>query len=304
MAERVSVIVNPAAGRGRGARMIPQIRERFAEVGVTHILLTRQGGDEGPLAEQAIARGCTTLVVVGGDGTTTHVGNAILKSGASTRLAVLPAGTGNDFAKTLGTDKTDVATIARLSVEAGDARIDVGKIEDRFFLNCCGFGFDVAVLEGIERTRWLRGNAVYLYTALRQLFDYDGIELRLGRTAGEWKRHMLLVIANTEYFGGMFRIAPGASAADGMLDAVSILDVSHLRRIPLLAAATRGAHARRSECTITRAASFEISFPVPPSYETDGELHRAKTENLIVTSCPRALRVVTSDRELDTRRSS
>ncbi|HMA21498.1 MAG TPA: YegS/Rv2252/BmrU family lipid kinase [Gemmatimonadaceae bacterium] len=294
MAERVSVIVNPAAGRGRGARMIPQIRERFAEVGVSDILFTRQRGDEGPLAEQAIAQGCTTLVVVGGDGTTTHVGNAILKSGSNTRLAVLPAGTGNDFAKTLGTDRSDVATLARLSVQAGDARIDVGKIEDRFFLNCCGFGFDVAVLEGIERTRWLRGNAVYLYTALRQLFDYDGIDLQIGGTTGGWKRHLLLVIANTEYFGGMFRIAPGASAADGMLDAVSILDVPHLRRIPLLAAATRGAHASRPECTITRAMSFKVSFPVPPTYETDGELHRAQAENLVVTSCPRALRVVTA----------
>ena len=304
MVELVSVIVNPAAGRGRGARMIPQIREQFAAVGVNEILLTRQAGDEGPLAEHAIAQGCTTLVVVGGDGTTTHVGNAILKSGAGTRLAVLPAGTGNDFAKTLGTHKSDVATIARLSVEAGDARIDVGKIEDRFFLNCCGFGFDVAVLEGIERTRWLRGNAVYLYTALRQLFDYDGIDLRIGGSVGGWNRHMLLVIANTEYFGGMFRIAPGASAADGMLDAVSILDVSHLLRIPLLAAATRGGHAERPECTITRAASFEISFPAPPSYETDGELHRAKSASLIVTSCPGALRVVTAGRELGTQSSN
>ena len=103
---------------------------------------------------------------------------------------------------------------------------------------------------------------------------------------------MLLVIANTEYFGGTFKIAPGASTVDGKLDMVAILDVPHMKRIPLLASATHGGHAGRKECTMTRSSLFTVRFPVPPSYETDGELHRAQTENLTITSCPGALRVL------------
>jgi diacylglycerol kinase (ATP) len=289
MTERVSVIVNPEAGRGRGARMIPEIKARFADVGVADIMLTTARGNEAELARRAIAGGSTTLVVVGGDGTTNHVANAILGEKQDTRLAILPAGTGNDFAKVLGTDKTDIAAVAQRSIESGGVRVDVGKIEDRFFLNCCGFGFDVAVLEEIARAKWLRGNAVYLYTALRQLLGYRGIELSLGD--GERDLYMLVVIANSEYFGGMFRIAPGARVTDGELDAIAIRNVLGARRVALLTAAMKGDHARFPECVMQRAGSFSLSFPVAPSYEADGELHRAQSSELTVTSCPAALRV-------------
>ena len=159
MSERVSVIVNPAAGRGRGARLIPRVTAAFARVGVNEILQTRSRGHETDLARDAIHRGATTIVVVGGDGTTTHVANAILNSGSDARLAILPAGTGNDFAKALGADGVDAATLAKRAVESGNTHVDVGKIEDHYFLNCCGFGFDVAVLEGTLRRGWLRGCA-------------------------------------------------------------------------------------------------------------------------------------------------
>jgi diacylglycerol kinase (ATP) len=291
MSERVSVIVNPAAGRGRAARMLPRVRTAFAAVGVNEILLTRSRGHETDLARDAIERGATTLVVVGGDGTTTHVANAILNSGSHARLAILPAGTGNDFAKALGTDNVDSVTLAKKSVEPGNTHVDVGKIEDHYFLNCCGFGFDVAVLEGTLRRGWLRGNSVYLYTALTELFAYRGFDVRV---SGESRRHMLIAIANTEYFGGMFRIAPGAQISDGELDMVTILDLPPSRRISVLSAATKGTHFRFAECTMERAPSFQLSFPSPPTYETDGELHSAASADLTVTSCPAALRVVTT----------
>jgi diacylglycerol kinase (ATP) len=291
MTERVSVIVNPAAGRGRAARMLPRVTAAFAGVGVDEILLTRSRGHETDLARDAIDRGATTLVVVGGDGTTTHVANAILNSGSDARLAILAAGTGNDFAKVLGTDNVDSITLARKAVEPGNTHVDVGKIEDHYFLNACGFGFDVAVLEGTLRRGWLRGNSVYLYAALTELFGYRGFDVRV---SGETRRHMLIAIANTEFFGGMFRIAPGAQVSDGELDMVTILDLPPSRRISMLAAATRGTHFRFAECTMERARSFQLSFPSPPTYETDGELHSAASVDLTVSSCPAALRVVTA----------
>lgn len=291
MSERVSVIVNPEAGRGRAAKMLPRVAAAFAHVGVSEILPTRSGGHEGVIARDAIERGATTLVAMGGDGTTTHVANAILKSGRDVRLAILPAGTGNDFARALGADKCDIGMLARKTIEPGNTHVDVGRIEDHFFLNCCGFGFDVAVLESTLRRGWLRGNAVYLYAALAELFRYRGFDVSVG---GVTKRHMLLVVANTEFFGGMFRIAPGAQISDGELDLVSILDVPAVRRISLLSAATKGYHFRFAECMLERARSFDLTFPFPPVYEADGELHQAASSKLTVSSCARALRVVTA----------
>ena len=292
MAERVTVIVNPKAGRGRGGRMIPEITARFAETGITDIRTTSSPGDERAIARDAIANGATTVAVVGGDGTTNHVANAILNSGQDVRLAILPAGTGNDFAKVVGTNTNDIASVAMLCAHPGGVRVDVGKVEDRYFMNCCGFGFDVAVLEGIERTPWLTGNAVYLYTALRQLLSYKGTRASLGGEATDL--YMLVVVANSEYFGGMFRIAPGARVTDGELDAIAVRNVSNSRRLKIFNAAISGDHARFPECTMDRAASFKLSFPAAPSYETDGELHRARSSDLTVTCCPAALRVVTA----------
>src|SRR5665647_1255502 len=114
MSERVCVIVNPAAGRGRGAAMVPQLSAAFAQVGVTDLRTTSAPGEERDIALSAIADGCTTIVAVGGDGTTGNVANALLHAGRSVRLAAMPAGTGNDFAKVLRTQSVDAVTMAKL----------------------------------------------------------------------------------------------------------------------------------------------------------------------------------------------
>ncbi|MGK2961266.1 MAG: diacylglycerol/lipid kinase family protein [Gemmatimonadaceae bacterium] len=294
MNDRTCVIVNPESGRGRGAKMIPSLAAAFAEVGSPEIRTTAHGGDETRAATEAISAGYTTLVVVGGDGTMSNVANAILQSGEDVRLAVMPAGTGNDFAKLLGTVSADARTVARLCATAPDQRVDAGKIEDRYFVNCCGFGFDVAVLQGIRKHKRLRGNAVYVYTAIAELFGYRGSKIGVKSVASTRppEKHMMLVLANASYFGGTFEIAPGAVATDGKLDAISILDVPAWKRAAVLGAALLGRHEFFRECVRERSGEFELSFEEPPTYDADGELHRAGSADLRVSSCPRALRVV------------
>jgi len=119
----VCVIVNPAAGRGRGRKVERDVRRAFAAVGVSDIRLTRSAGDETLLARRAVDDGVGTIVAVGGDGTWGNVANAIMASGARVRLALGAAGTGNDFAKTVGAPATDFDATARLAhcVQIGDA---------------------------------------------------------------------------------------------------------------------------------------------------------------------------------------
>ena len=293
MRDRTCVIVNPAAGRGRGAKMAPAINAAFAAPGAGITFTTGAGGEK-TAARSAIADGARTIVVVGGDGTASNVANVIMNSGEDVRMAVLPAGTGNDMAKVLGTAHASPAEVARLCANAEAQRMDVGRVEDVFFVNCCGFGFDVAVLEGIERNKRLRGNAVYVYTALSQILGYRGINAAVVSpgSARQAQLHMLLVIANAAYFGGAFEIAPGATAKDGQLDAVSILDIAPWKRVGILAAAMAGKHERFRECVRERSAQFDIGFDDPPLYECDGELHRARSSSLRISSCPAALSVV------------
>jgi diacylglycerol kinase (ATP) len=290
----VCVIVNPASGRGRGAKAGAEVKRAFASVGVTDIRTTSAKGDERTVALRAIEDGAGTIVAVGGDGTWGNVANAIISSGADVRLALVAAGTGNDFAKTLGAPARDFDATARLVADGAERRVDVGEIEGRYFLNVTGFGFDIAVLEDIENIRWLKGDAVYLYSALRQLFGYDGIEIDISsasRARGSL-RHLMLIIANGKNFGGSFRIAPAASVTDGQLDAIAIAMTTPLRRARLFGAATKGTHVMHAEVHTEQAPSFTLEFPAPPAYETDGEYNRAASSTLEVRCVPGALRVV------------
>jgi diacylglycerol kinase (ATP) len=294
-AGRVCVIANPAAGRGRGSRILPRVRAAFAAHGVSDVRLTTGPRQERELARRAIEDGFGTIVALGGDGTWSNVANAILASGADVRLGLLSGGTGCDFAKTTGSPATDPEATARLAVEGPDTRVDVGRIEDRHFLNVSGFGFDIAVLEDISRIPLLKGNAVYMVSALRQLLGYRGVEIDIASDAAARGavRHLMLVVANARNFGGAFRIAPDASLTDGKLDAVSILDASPLRRLALFGAATKGTHTAAPEVKVEQAARFTLRFAAPPAYETDGEYNRATSAEIEVACVPGALRVVT-----------
>lgn len=274
--------------------MIPELSSAFGSVGVTDIRQTSQAGEEFDIANAAIAEGFTTVVAVGGDGTSANVANALLHGGRHVRLAVMPGGTGNDFAKVLGTESADATRLAQLSAEPSDTLLDVGRIEETYFLNCCGFGFDVAVLQELARTRWLRGSSVYIWAALKQLFSYRGFGVSVGDWDGPRQNRMMVVIANGPFFGGTFRIAPSASLNDGLLDVVSILDIPASRRLAMLSAAIKGTHERFPEVISKQADHFDLAFDSAPWYETDGELHYAQSSKLRIISCPAALRVVST----------
>jgi diacylglycerol kinase (ATP) len=246
------------------------------------------------LARRAIEDGSTTLVACGGDGTISNIANTIVCSGADVRLALVGAGTGNDFHKTIGAPAMDVPATARLAVDGPDTRIDVGRIEDKYFLNVSGFGFDMAVLEDVQTIPWLSGAALYNYSALRQLLRYRGVDIEICTTGRCRRAHcLMLIIANARHFGGSFRIAPEASVTDGQLDAVAIHDAGALRRARLFTHVMAGTHRRQPEVVFERADHFTLRFPAPPAYETDGEYNHAHAADLTVTCVPRALRVVT-----------
>jgi diacylglycerol kinase (ATP) len=292
---RACLIANPAAGRGLGARLLPAVADAFARHGVTDVRLTVAPGDEVRQVRAALEAGCGTIAVLGGDGTWSKAAAELARAGAPARLAFVAAGTGNDFVKNLPEPSCDAEAMARLVAgdaggEADEWRIDMAAVNGEFFLNVAGFAFDVAVLARVERTRWLGGNAVYAYAALRELLFYAGLDAALD--GGPPQRHLLLAFANGAHFGGTFHVAPGARIDDGLLDAVMIPDIGRIARPGLLARAARGTHVRHSRVGVRRAAAFSLEFAEPPLYEADGELRRASSREVRVESRPGALRVL------------
>ncbi len=293
MIDTTCLLVNPVAGRGGIRAKLPEILDGFRAHGITKVYQTTAAGDESSLTERAIEEGATTIIAVGGDGSCGRIADAILRSGAPCRLAVVPSGTGNDFAKTLGLTKWSPEQIADLVVRGDSDRIDVGLADGHYFVNSCGFGFDASVLEASSRVRFLKGDAVYIYSALTQLFTYPGMEVSANGTPGVKRgRKLMVTVSNGRFLGGAFKIAPQASVQDGKLDVCFFGDSNFVDRLQLFIGAMRGNHLGMPSVTAATIDQLTLNFESSPSMEIDGELRTARSRVVELKCIPRALSVV------------
>jgi diacylglycerol kinase (ATP) len=264
-------------------------------LGSVRTLVTRAPGDEARLVAEALDTGCTSLAVLGGDGTWSKAARALVSLGADCRMALLAAGTGNDFAKTVGVPATDYAAMARLIAAGRERCVDVGRIEGREFINVVGFGVNAAVLEAMRPSGVLPRGVQYVRAALGQLFTYRGLEARIvfpdGETLGP-ATFLGIFIANGARVGGAFHIAPGASIEDGLFDVITLSEASSARRVRLFAGAMAGRHVGAPEVRVRRTKSVTIEFATPPSYDMDGELCIARSNAVEITCLSRALSLV------------
>lgn len=161
--------------------MIPAARAALEAVGGATLLLTAKRGDEVRCTRQALAQGATTIVVLGGDGTISRVACELVRVKSRVPLAVFGAGTGNDFAKSLGAPIHDYRAMCHLIATRQSRAVDAGRIDDNFFINSGGFGFDAEVVRKTQRPGRWRGKSVYTATAMQQLFQYRGFDARISQ---------------------------------------------------------------------------------------------------------------------------
>jgi diacylglycerol kinase (ATP) len=306
---RTFVIFNPASGRGRGARRIPRYRELLdRHVPGWQGAATERAGDEVRLTDHALDGPFDTIVAVGGDGTWSHVADRILaRDRTDVRFAILPSGTGNDFGRNLGIAGHDLETAVRCIAGGRTRTIDVGRVqsptthdehdrpphEGRHFLNCVGFGFDIAVIDAARQARFLRGALLYRTTALLQLFRFPGFDVALDDASGaERAGHgLMLTVSNGRFFGGGFPIAPRATVADGLIHACFIRDAPPLTRLRLFDRAGKGRHEGERQVEIRSDTAFRVRFPAPVRFEIDGDVYAATTPDIRLAVRPAALRV-------------
>lgn len=250
-------------------------------------------GDEERVTREALDAGWSTIAVVGGDGTCSRVADALMRFGPECALAVVAAGTGNDFSKALGVITHTPDQIARLVVDDAHTRIDVGIADDWYFINSCGFGFDASVLQATAGVRFLKGDALYIYAALAQLLSYRGLPVAMtGAGPGANEELLMVTVSNGPFLGGAFRIAPDASVTDGELDVCLVRDANVIERVRLFAAAMRGTHGRLPAVRMFRQKRMTFKFASAPLIELDGELRHARSPEVRIECVPRALKVI------------
>ena len=287
----VRVLLNPSAGRGRGARLGPQIAQLAARSALV-LEESKSAADLSERAARAAAEGVDRLLVVGGDGTWHHVANAL--AGSPTALAPIPLGTGNDLARELGYPLDPVAAFAA-ALAGRVERLDLGKIGDRFFCGVAGVGFDAAVAEYARtRIRRLRGPAVYAWATIASLASFQPPRARIRGNGLRFDGEVFFVaFANTSHYGGGMRIAPGADPTDGRLELVIVRRVSKLRLLAVFPRVYRGTHVGHPAVAISSVSEVSVELDSPQAINADGEgVGRSGTGPLRVCAVPRALAVV------------
>ncbi len=281
----VPLFLNPVAGRGRAGKNAVAIREILAANGVaTELIESNATGDLEKRVFAHAASGLGPVIVAGGDGSVHEAVNGILRAGSDTPFGLIPAGTGNDFAKACSIP-LEWETAARLLAARMDGgvparRIDAGVMNDRFFANGSGIGFDAKINRIAKKYSWPIGDLVYLFAVLEGL--WDGVitpSVVMHFNDEEYVGKVTLAnVSNGPWVGGMFYIAPMARNDDGKLDLVFAIPVTRRRVLGLLPRLIRGTHIEAPEIQYREVDTFELIADEPVPSHLDGESQPLQTD--------------------------
>lgn len=293
----VAVLANPSAGRGRHRGLLPGVVEALAAGGRdVRLLVAGSGAEAEDACRQAVADGAEAVVAVGGDGTVHRAVQAV--AGTDVAFGVVPCGTGNDFATSVGVPTQPLQAaegIGRALREERDHRFDLARTEDshgerRWFGAVLAAGFDALINERANRMRWPRGPRRYDLAVLLELARARArrYTLHLDGAVHTFDAEVVAV-GNCRSYGGGMQIVPDADPADGLLDVVF---TSPLRRGGLARLKPRlraGTHVTDPRVTVRRARTVRIEAEGIVGY-ADGE--RLGPLPLEVRCVPGAIRLL------------
>ena len=321
---RTLLIANPISQSGKGMSASAQAEELLrAQLGDDlDVVLTEYAGHAIGIAAEA--SGYDTIIALGGDGILHEAVNGLMQlpAGERPRFGVIPVGSGNDYARTLGMSESVPDAIVQF-IDAHEVLADLGRCNGEYFTETLSFGLDAAIaLDTVERRKRTgeQGTILYLKSGIDQLLHHlDAFEfeakLRGAGAAGEsdagqsgasgvgadqadaggvralsGSMHMFAVQVGPTYGGG-FRICPDASITDGLLDiCYAAAPMNVVEATVKFLSAKDAHHLRWRDIFFERASSLEISFDRQPPCQIDGEPHIA--DSYSIASVPKALRVL------------
>jgi len=231
----------------------------------------------GHLAETAAAASSgSLLVVIGGDGTVNEVVNGV--AGTEAEIAVLPNGTGQDFARTHGIPSS-LDDAVRTVLDGGTRTIDLGRVEcegseSRFFANVGSAGMSGSVARRANSmTKRFGGRATFFYALTREFLAWQNTRVQLELDDGVRREGPMhdVIVANGRFHGGGMKLAPDAKQDDGAFDLVTIGDVNKLDFLTTAPKLYSGRYLSHPKVELLRASSVAISADAPLPLEVDGE---------------------------------
>jgi YegS/Rv2252/BmrU family lipid kinase len=291
-----TLVVNPVAGKGHAARLIRPLRLEFERRGIEFTLIeTHAPGDATSAARDAVT---SVVVAVGGDGTLNEVANGL--AGSSKALGIIPAGSGNDFIKSIGITR-NVQNAVEVLLRGARRRIDLGKVvcsegnapQGRLFINGVGVGFDAAVAVRTRSIPYLSGTALYIAGVLQTLAHYTPPEFHLSMNhTSVSSSNLLIAIGNGRCAGGGFYLTPDAQVDDGLFDICVIEKKTVPEIIRLMPRVMRGKHFDIPGVKFFKEKRLHIFADSEFSVHADGEIIGEGVHEVALEVMPAALDII------------
>jgi diacylglycerol kinase (ATP) len=287
----LKLIYNPAAGRGRARRHVRTVEEYLRARGARVDCEPSTSPDDlVRISAESSRAGYDRVVVCGGDGTLNlAVRQFDLERGT---LALIPTGSGDDFAKVTGLPR-NVRRACDVVIDGRVREVDVAAANGRRYLGVAGLGFDSEVAAYANRIRLLRGSAVYLYAIFRVLPRFVPHPVQITTEDGTRSETiMFAAVGNSRQYGGGIRITPAAAIDDGQLDTCIVHQTTRVQLLKTLPKAYTGAHVRSPFVETGRGRFFRFESERPMEVYADGELVTSTPVTFVLE--PTKLRFVTA----------
>ena len=294
------VIANPAAKNGEGAQAAYHVRRLLREaLGADAVdeVRTEAPGHATELAQQAAGE-YGAVVTVGGDGIIHEVANGLMRLAPELRpaMGVVPVGSGNDYARTLGMETRVEDAVAQL-LGAQSRTLDAGSVNGEYFVETVSFGLDAAIaLDTVERRKHTTktGNALYFEAGIDQLLhhlDNYQINVQFGEEDPFDVSTIMFAVQIGPTYGGGFRVCPGAQPDDGLFDVCYAHGSWSIPRAVLVfARAKNGKHTNARGIAFAQTDTVHVRFDAPPPAQADGE--KVEGTDFLICMHPQALPVL------------
>lgn len=278
-------IINPAAGKGNAYKYADEIKKHFDSTNEPYIIeYTKGPGDATKIAQKYVTSDQYRVYAIGGDGTLNEVLNGVV--GSSSSLAVIPSGSGNDFHRNL--DITNDSSLFLRTINGEEKYIDIGKVNDRYFLNVSSVGLDATVVNNaklFKKLPFFNGRAAYFTSVFYTLFKFKSFtsKLTIDNTEHSMKTCMMAV-ANGKYYGGGIKIAPLAQINDGFFDIYHVKKLTPLKALALFPRLLKATHQSLKEVDYFKAKTVRIQSNENFLLSIDGELVETKEASFDIIS--------------------
>ena len=296
--KKLKLIYNPGSGDRSFKNSIDECVDIFQQAGFdVHIRRSMFAGDvQAHIRSLKNTDGYDTIVVCGGDGTINMAVNGMMASGINAKLGIIPSGTANDYASFLKLPK-DPAAAAKIIAGGKTLLTDIGKANDKYFINVCGAGFLTNISQHInEEFKNTLGKMAYYIKGIEQVQNFVPMNVRITNSTESFEESIyFLIVLNGQGAGGFENLAPSAAVDDGLFDFIAVRSMNMLDMPRLLFKVIRGEHLDEENIVHFQDSYIKIE-PVGETIEhsfletdVDGEL--GPDMPVIIKNIPKALAV-------------